>query len=242
MIEKRANPIDCCELKIDSANKKGEFEGYASVFGGNDSYNDTIHPGAFKSSIKSRSESVKMFVNHDSYQIPVGDWMHLEEDKKGLFGVGKIDLNHKDGPTLHSAMSRKAITGLSIGFRNVKGGWTPKEDDDDFGLGGRDIKKVDLVEISVVTFPADDSARVSAVKSEIQTIESLRDAELFLRESGQLSKSAAISFVSRLKSLIQSDSERELKRQITELEKKLRPKSVSASDFENMLGKYSFRR
>lgn len=201
-MQKHHNPLSNCEVKFEG--EAGVFTGYASVFNGLDSYNDTILPGAFEKTLKS-GRLPHMFINHNSYDIPVGDWMSLSEDDTGLKAEGQIDLIHRDGPTLHSAMMKKRMDGLSIGFRIPAGGAEESKS------GGRIINAIDLVEISVVTSPADDSARITAVKSEIETINTIRDAELFLRDSGQFSRSTAIAFASRFKSIIQSDSDGESK-------------------------------
>jgi len=228
--------IELCELKF-AGSKDGTFEGYASVFDGNDSYGDTIEVGAFKKTIKN-DRTPSMFINHDSNQIPVGDWKSLEEDSTGLSVVGKVDLNHKDGPSLYSALSRKAMDGISIGFTIPKGGFTYKEDQDDIPefMRGRILTEITLKEMSVVNFPADDSARISAVKSEIQEIPDLKTAERFLRDLG-LSKAVAMAFVSHVKNLYQSDSAIKDNDKITQLEKQVESDVIQSRlvDFINNL-------
>lgn len=196
MIHKLDTPLVACHLKF-ASDDQGEFEGYASVFNGVDSYRDTILPGAFAKTLKENTP--KMFVNHDSWAVPVGDWIELKEDDKGLFVKGKIDLIHKDGPTVYSALKRGAMDGLSIGFRIPIGG---TEEGDE---GKRIIGEIDLKEISPVNFPADDAARISTVKSDLESIESFKDLEIILRDAG-FSKSAAKVVVSRAKYLSQRDA------------------------------------
>jgi len=185
-----------CDFKF-HATKKGEFEGYASVFGGVDSYGDTIIKGAFDKTIES-GILPKMFVNHDSFQVPVGDWKDIKEDDHGLLVVGVIDMNHKDGMTVHSALKRKAMDGMSIGYKIFKGGSEENE------TGGLDLSSIDVKEISVVNFPADGAARISGVKNDIELITSLKDAERFLRDSGY-SKSMATAFVSHISAMCKGD-------------------------------------
>ena len=120
MINKLDNPIANCGLKF-ADDSSGEFAGYASVFNGVDSYRDTILPGAFAKSIKN-NRPPSMFVNHESYMVPVGDWISLAEDNIGLLVKGVIDLNHHMGPTVYSALKRQAMDALSIGFRIPIGG------------------------------------------------------------------------------------------------------------------------
>lgn len=214
MLQKINNPLDRCDLKFDK--DSGSFKGYASVFNGTDSDNDTILPGAFADTLKNRSRPPHMFINHRSFDIPVGDWLALKEDSVGLAAEGKVDLVHRDGPSLYSAMKNQRMDGLSIGFRIPVGGAEERDDGP-----GRIIAKLNLVEISVVTRPADDDARISVVKSEIETINNIRDAELFLRDSGEFSRSTAVCFVSRLRDLAQRDFESELKQEIAELKSKI---------------------
>lgn len=226
MFYKLDTNLSDCEVKF--SGKKGEFTGYASVFNGVDAVMDTILPGAFQKSIKSNRP--KMFVNHNSFEVPVGDWVNLSEDSKGLIATGKIDLNHKDGPSVFSALERKAMDALSIGFRIPKGGAIEKDN------GIREISEIDLKEISIVNFPADDAARIDVVKFEMQDIKSLSDAENFLRESGRFSKSAACAFVSRVKSMLQGEPVSVDKNEIMNLEKRLATK-MAVNEFKSFLNK-----
>lgn len=228
-LKKYDTPLHECEIKF-AKNNSGQFEGYASKFGGVDSYGDTIIQGAYKDTLEKGLP--KMFYNHNSYDIPVGDWEKVEEDSTGLFVVGKIDMNHRDGPSLHSAMKRKAVDGLSIGYRIPPGGATENDH------GGYDLIKVDLKEISPVNFPADTEARIFAVKSEIETIASLKDAELFLRDSGY-SKSTAVAFVSRFKTLVRSDSDSGLQKEITMLRNRLSGQEALNS-LVDVINKFNF--
>lgn len=211
MLHKLYNPNESCELKF-SSSKAGVFEGIASKFGGVDSYGDTIIKGAYKKTLK-EDRTPSMFVNHDSHQVPVGDWIELSENDDGLYVVGKIDMNHKDGPTVHSALKRGAMSGMSIGYKVAKGGGVENDN------GGQDLSKIILKEISIVNFPADDFARVSNVKMEIDGLKTLKDCELFLRESGDFSKSAATAFVSRINKLKQGDPAAD--DEITELKQRI---------------------
>lgn len=195
-MEIKTNLFDECEIKF-APGKSGKFEGYASKFGNVDAYGDTIIKGAYAKDVKA-SKTPPMFISHDSYAIPVGRYTQMKEDDEGLFVVGEIDMGHKDGPTLRSSMEKGNMTGLSIGFRIRKGGSEENE------KGGRDIWDIDLKEISVVNFPADDHARILAVKSEIEKFDSIREVEKCLRDSG-FSKSSALALVSRIKAIAMGD-------------------------------------
>jgi HK97 family phage prohead protease len=182
------------QLKMSGNN--ATFTGYASVFGGVDSYGDTIQRGAFKKAIAS-GKSPKMFENHKSWELPIGKWLNVSEDSKGLYVEGELTPNHARADMVRAAMMHETIDGMSIGFRM-------SNEDYEENDKGRLIKNIsDLVEISVVTFPADDAARVdlSSVKSELDTIMTITDLEAFLREAGGFSKGLAVALLARAKAV-----------------------------------------
>lgn len=199
MLVSHNNPIEKCELKF--ADDSGEWlvEGYGSVFGVNDSDNDIILPGAFKKTLSERTRPIPMYINHRQWEVPVGDWDDLEEDDKGLKVSGALYRDHKEAPGARAALMRKSLDGLSIGFTIPHGGSEEKED------GGRLIKEIDLVEVSVVFRPANEAARVSQVKSMIDDLDSLKDCEALLRESGAFSKKAAYEFVSKIRTIARGE-------------------------------------
>lgn len=212
MFQKVLNQIENCQLKFDSS-EQGVFSGYASVFNSSDAVNDTILPGAFTKSLE-LGRVIKMFFNHDHKAVPVGDWVVMKEDAHGLRAEGKIDLNHVMGPTIYSALKRGALDGISIGFTMDAGDFQKKAE------GGRIIKSVNLKEASIVSFPCEDQARISAVKADISGLETLSDFEHYLREAGGFSKSEATYFVSLFVKCVRGDPA-PIERQITGMEAKL---------------------
>lgn len=189
--------LEEAEIKMDG--ETGKFSGYASVFGGVDSYGDTIIKGAFESSL--RSGKPKMFFNHD-WNMPIGKWTKAKEDDKGLFVEGELTPGLSLSADVRAAMQHGTLDGLSIGGYLKKGDYEDTE-------GGRIIRKwSNLMEVSPVVFPADGAARIdiSSVKSvefsaEIEQIETLRDFEYFLRDASGFSKGAAQALTARVKSL-----------------------------------------
>jgi HK97 family phage prohead protease len=215
MLEHRSLNWDDCEIKMDDAGG-GTFEGYASVFGGNDSYDDTIEAGAFSKTLKGRKRPPLMLYSHDPRSV-IGKYPMLKEDKKGLFVHGEFTPNHTEAQNVRASMMHDAIDGLSIGFALRKGDYELKDPEDPFG--GRIIKNLDLREISVVAMPADDAARTTDVKAEVELMESITDVEHVLRDAG-FSRSAAMAFVSRFKGIVQCDTE-SLKEEIAALQERL---------------------
>jgi len=191
-------------LEIKSIKDDGTITGYASVFGEIDSYRDVVVKGAFNRSLDNRYRAkgrpgVPMLDQHDT-RTPVGLWPidSIAEDDHGLLVVGKVNMDVQRGRENHSLAKQGALSGLSIGYTTTLDEW------DEAGQV-RILREVDLWEISMVTFPAGDSARLTSVKS-ISGLESLSDCELFLRDAG-LSKSQVVAFVSRVKALaMRSDS------------------------------------
>lgn len=177
-------------FKIKAVNEDGLFSGYGSVFGVVDSYQEVVAAGAFKESLDSRMPS--LLWQHRSGE-PIGVYTTVKEDNIGLHVEGKLALKTARGAEAYELLKMGAISGLSIGF-------VTREDNYDRVTGVRTLKKVDLWEVSLVTFPANDSARVANIKS-IESIKSLADAETYLREAGGLSKREAVAMLARIKSL-----------------------------------------
>lgn len=205
-----------CGLQVKFADgdeaKTGTFSGYGAVFGNVDSYGDVIVKGAFKDTLrewKKRGTTPKMLLQHGGWGssvedgIPVGKWTDMREDDTGLYVEGELfALDTQKGKYIYEGMKSGVLDGLSIGYiaREVAYGKKPEDP-------ARTLKKVDLFEVSIVTFPANDAARVAAAKS-IEDLSTLSDAEAWLRDAAGLSRAQALAFVSRVKSLRPSDSER----------------------------------
>lgn len=133
----------------------GTVEGYASLFGEIDAARDMVMPGAFARTLKSRGiRRVPMLFQHDPAE-PVGVWLELVEDFRGLRARGKLIPDVARARELIALVRAGAVDGLSIGFRTVKGRIDPAS-------RVRKIIDLDLWEISIVTFPLLAGARVRA--------------------------------------------------------------------------------
>lgn len=140
------------EIKADS---EGVVEGYASRFGEVDRGGDTIEAGAYAKSLAS-GRKVKMLWQHDPGQ-PIGVWDEAKEDSTGLWVKGRILKEVERGRETIALIKEGAIDGLSIGYRTLKS---------KSGEGGsRLLQELDLWEISMVTFPMQESARIDAMKA-----------------------------------------------------------------------------
>lgn len=149
--------VKFARLDLKRVDADGTFCGYASLFGKEDMGRDVVMPGAFAESLKNRRASaIKLLFQHDPNE-PIGVWLEIREDAKGLWVKGRLMQDVVRAREVLSLMRAGALDGLSIGFRTVTGRTDPK-------TGVRRLHKIDLWEISVVTFPMLAEARVDAVK------------------------------------------------------------------------------
>jgi HK97 family phage prohead protease len=145
------------KLHIKSYGDDGKFSGYASVFNYKDHQGDVVLKGAFEKSLQTcrhENQWPKMLWQHDSAS-PIGFWTDIYEDHYGLFVKGQLLLDVQKGREAYSLLKKGVIDGLSIGFRLEKASR---------GTQGRLIHQVDLQEISLVTFAANEQAKVREVK------------------------------------------------------------------------------
>ena len=187
------------EVKFDDA-RRGFFSGYASKFGGVDSYGDTVIPGAYAATLENRQRPVQMRWNH--YGEVIGKWTDIRETEHGLWVEGELTPGHSKAEDVYASLKHGAVTGMSIGYRINKG--IPNS------TGGVDLHEIELVEISVVESPADLAAQIGDIKSAIDELKTVRDIERFVRESGY-AKEDAVMLVSRIKSIVRGELEQEQK-------------------------------
>lgn len=172
------------DMEFKASGDGSKFSGFAAVFGNKDFGGDIIVDGAFTKSLKdieSKGRKVPILWQHYTDE-PVGYWEKLVETEEGLYGDGVL-LTDTDPMAKRASglIKAGAISGLSIGFRVPKGG---ADFDDDV----RYLKQIDLHEVSVVTFPMNDEARIDAVKAATMTVRSM---ERILTQDAKLSRSVA---------------------------------------------------
>lgn len=173
--------------------KSGEFEGYASTFGGEpDSYGDVIAAGAFAQSLAdhaTKGTMPKMFWQHDSRE-PIGRWQQTKEDARGLWVKGQLNMAVRRGQEAYAHLKAGDIDGLSIGYRIKE--YSINED-----TGVWTLLRLDLKEISVVSIGANENATIVSVKSAralVEIKEKLAAGELLtVREFEELAKGLGLS-------------------------------------------------
>ena len=130
-----------------------EFDGYASLFGVPDLGRDTVMRGAFAESLARRGTAgIRMLWQHDPAQ-PIGRWLSIAEDHRGLRVRGRLNPAVARAREIAALLRDCGLDGLSIGFRVV-------EARRERAPPGRRLLRLDLWEISIVTFPMLPGARV----------------------------------------------------------------------------------
>ncbi|MGH6763085.1 MAG: HK97 family phage prohead protease [Phyllobacterium sp.] len=175
-------------LALETLEMDGSFSGYASLFGEVDLGKDAIALGAFRKSIAKRGSSgVRMLWQHDANE-PIGVWTAIREDDRGLYVEGRLAKGVARAREVLDLMRNGALDGLSIGFRTVRARKDAK-------TGVRHILEADLWEISVVTFPMLENARVSSVKG--RALPSIREFERWLTRDAGLTRNEAKTVIAK---------------------------------------------
>ncbi len=143
-----------CLCEFEQNIQIGSFTGYASIFGNVDEANEIVMPGAFKQTLEKNKERVVLFQHNPDK--PIGKAL-LTEDATGLKILkGELNLDLELAREVQSNAKKNIINSFSIGYRVLE---------DDYNENGvRLLKKLDLVEISFVTFPANRSALLTDMK------------------------------------------------------------------------------
>lgn len=173
-------------LAIKQVGEAGVFEGYGSTFDVLDQGGDIVVRGAYAKTLEHRgARGIKLLYEHNPSE-PIGVWEDLREDDVGLYCRGRLLI--EDLPKareVHALMRAGAVDGLSIGYRVVDSARDTQQ-------GARLLQEVDLREISVVTFPMNETSRIASVKGEIPTE---REFERWLTQDAGFSRSQARTII-----------------------------------------------
>lgn len=148
----------------------GIIEGYASVFGNVDQGLDIVDRGAFKKTLQESGGKVPILSNH-MWNKQIGWNLKAEEDSKGLFVRGQLDIENNNDAVKHFSLTKMALkigakAGFSFGYRTIK------SEPDSENPSIRRLKELKLLEWSPVTFPMNLEAGATAAKTDLQFLES----------------------------------------------------------------------
>ena len=146
---------------VTDISENGEFEGYISTYYDVDSYGTYFLPGAWDRSIErfNAGEVIPVLWSHDRTK-PIGKCTELRSDDKGLWAHGKLTMEDPQAKTAYAHMKDESVLGLSVGFEMDYDALEYNQELDAYG-----IADADLMEYSVVVFPANPNAKITQVKS-----------------------------------------------------------------------------
>jgi HK97 family phage prohead protease len=198
------------QLEIKSISASGEFSGYGSVFGVKDLQSDIIIKGAFEESLtrhKEKKTRPALLWQHKRDE-PIGFFKTVEEDSLGLFVEGQLLID--DDPIAKRAyahLKAGSLSGMSIGFMVAEDDYKYNSEKQAFV-----ISKIDLHEISLVTFPANEDARVQEVKNFLGDGETPppKIVERYLRDVGFTARQAKAFMAIGYKGVNTRDADRQI--------------------------------
>ena len=141
-------------VQIKALSDDGSFEGLLAVYNNVDLGKDMIEPGAFKKTIADKGPTIPLLWQHNP-DVPIGSLTLLDGDD-ALRVKGQLLLDIDQAKTAYSLIKANVIKGLSIGYDTVKA---------EVKDGVRMLKELRLWEGSIVTFPMNEAAMITSVKT-----------------------------------------------------------------------------
>lgn len=174
-------------FKLDA--ETGTFTCYGNTKGNIDHALDRSIDGCYQKSIDEHMANgtmPKMFWMHNPYDLPVGKWIEMREDSKGLFLKGQLSKSSM-GQDMEILAKEGALDMFSIGYCIPQGGekWNADK-------GCNDLIEIDIKEISWVNFACNEESRLEDIKSKMQDGElpTKRELQKLLHTSGLSNRQA----------------------------------------------------
>jgi HK97 family phage prohead protease len=181
-------------FEIKALSDSGAIEGLLAGFGDVDHGSDRLMPGCLGKSLAARKAPLPMLLHHDMKR-PIGAWKEWSERTDGLYVKGSLTLSTRDAQEAHALAKDGALTGLSIGWKPLKGGTDSK--------GVRTITEAELYEGSLVAVPMHDRTRIASVKD----FTGARDIAELLQEAGLSGRKARIAAGAAWKAINETDDD-----------------------------------
>lgn len=167
MLQTKHLPLELVELKADDGLM--QFTGYSAHFSNTDHGGDVILPGAFDETLARRS-SRPLLWQHDLHS-PIGRELSLKVDDRGLIGTWQLARTAL-GLDAYELLKLGAVGAMSIGYVTEEA---------DYDGDVRLLKRVDLLENSVVTLPMNEQAVITTVKADQPADQRIRNLTDILR-------------------------------------------------------------
>jgi hypothetical protein len=183
--------VGVTDFKLDKTT--GEFTCYGNVKGNIDHALDRTLDGAYQNSIDEHMKNgtmPKMFWMHKAYDLPVGVWLEMKEDQKGLWLKGRLS-DTTMGRDIEALAKDGALDSFSIGYYVAQEKWNQE-------LHCNDLIELDIKEVSWVTYACNEESLLQDIKSKMDEgdLPTVRELEKFLRDNG-FSKKQAERIVSK---------------------------------------------
>jgi len=182
---------EASQFQVREAEGDLSIEGYFSVF--NSIYElwpgatESVAPGAFSETL---GNDIRALVNHNDTLVlgrNKAGTLELREDSHGLWGKIKVNPNDSDAMNLYERVKRGDVNQCSFGFMI-------EDEETEFREDGSihwTIRKVNLFEVSVCTFPAYEATEVSARKADYEAIQKRKTEKWRAEMHAKLNKEEA---------------------------------------------------
>lgn len=199
-------------MTFDKVSEKGIISGYITRYGEVDSYGSATQKGCFAKAIEAFKQGrvIPVLWQHDRRE-PIGKFIDMKEDDIGTYAVIQLDLNVARAKEAYSLITNKIVSGLSIGGYIVEASWNTETEVET-------LIEIDLIETSVVTFPACDNARIDEFR-EADHDSIVRRIESALKATGSLSNKECKKYASQIAAEKQKQNRNEDGRQVQDTEK-----------------------
>jgi HK97 family phage prohead protease len=163
--EHQGRAVAYTNLEVRAYEDKNVLSGYAAVFDSPSEpmpFIEFVRRGAFAKTLNDGAD-VRLLIDHEGVPLArtKSGTMSLEEDERGLKVEAQLDPANPDAMRVLSAMRRGDMSQMSFAFRTIKDSWSNDR-------SVRELKEVQLYDVSIVTFPAYEET-VAELRSRNQT-------------------------------------------------------------------------
>ena len=139
-------------------------------------FTEYVKRGAFSKTLNDGAD-VRLLIDHEGVPLArsKSGTLALEEDERGLRVEAELDPTNPDAARIISAMKRGDLNQMSFAFRTIKDNWS-----DDRSV--RELREVQLFDVSVVTFPAYEET-VAELRNAKAPVNIAPTSKLLLRKS-----------------------------------------------------------
>ncbi len=177
--ENEQRRIAFSNMEVRASNDGTKLIGYAAVFDSPSEplpWTEFVKRGAFTKTINDGAD-VRLLIDHEGVPLArtTSGTLTLREDDRGLLVESDLDPANPDAARLISALRRGDISQMSFAFRTIKDSWNADR-------SVRELREVQLFDVSVVTFPAYE-ATVAELRARRETVIIPETNKLALRKA-----------------------------------------------------------